>query len=184
MGNSVRAHTSAHPQRIKVLKHFVYIWHGCGVDSKWVWSLNHDITASLRLCPTPIFQNSPPDLHRHNSVRVPPYAHPRHIKMLMLKHFVYIWHWCGMHSKRVWTLNHDITTSLGLGLSSIFLKSTPALHRRNSVRVHPYPYAHPRQIKVLKHFIHMTWMWDALQAGLEPQPWHYNIIFLGSAQFS
>ena len=45
-----------------------------------------------------------------------------------------------MHSKRVWSLNHDITTSLGLGLSSIFLKSTPALHRRNSVSVHPYAY--------------------------------------------
>jgi hypothetical protein len=34
-----------------------------------------------------------------------------------------------MHSKRVWSLNDDITTSLGLGLSSIFLKSTPALLR-------------------------------------------------------
>jgi hypothetical protein len=54
-----------------------------------------------------------------------------------------------MHSKRVWSLNHDITTSLGLGISSIFLNSTPALHRRNSVRVHPYAY--PRHIKVLKH---------------------------------
>ena len=54
-----------------------------------------------------------------------------------------------MHSKQVWSLNHDITTSLGLGLSSIFLKSTPALHRRNSVRVHPY--AHLQHIKVLKH---------------------------------
>jgi hypothetical protein len=38
-------------------------------------------------------------------------------------------------------LNHDITTSLGLGLSPIFLKSTPDLHRHNSVRAHPY--AHP-----------------------------------------
>ena len=44
--------------------------------------------ASLRLCPTPIFQNSPPDLHRHNSVRADPYAHPQHINVL--KHFVYI----------------------------------------------------------------------------------------------
>jgi hypothetical protein len=45
----------------------------------------------------------------------------------VLKHCVYIWHGCGMHSKRVWSLNHDITTSLGLGLSSIFLNSTPGL---------------------------------------------------------
>ncbi len=58
------------------------------MDSKWVWSLNHDITASLRPRPTPIFLNSTPDLHRHNSVRADPYAHPQHIKVL--KHFVYI----------------------------------------------------------------------------------------------
>jgi hypothetical protein len=51
----------------------------------------------------------------------------------VLKHCVYIWHGCGMHSKRVCSLNHDITTSLGLGVSSIFLNSTPKLHRRISV---------------------------------------------------
>jgi hypothetical protein len=60
---------------------------------------------------------------------------------------------CGMHTKRVWSLNYDITTSLGLGLSSIFLKSTPDLHRRNSVRVHPYD--HPWHIKVLKHIVYI-----------------------------
>ncbi len=58
------------------------------MDSKWVWSLNHDITTSLRLHPTPIFLNSTPDLHRRNSVRVHTYDHPQHIKVL--KHFVYI----------------------------------------------------------------------------------------------
>ena len=58
------------------------------MDSKWVWSLNHDITTSLRLRPTPIFLNSTPNLHRHNSVRAHPYAHPQHIKVL--KHFVYL----------------------------------------------------------------------------------------------
>jgi hypothetical protein len=60
-----------------------------------------------------------------------------------------------MHSKQFWSLNHDITTSLGLGLglSSIFLKSTPELHRRNSVRVDPY--AHPQHIKLLKHFVYI-----------------------------
>ena len=49
------------------------------MDFKWVWSLNHDITTSLRLHPTPIFLNSTPDLHRHNSVsvRADPCAHPQ-----------------------------------------------------------------------------------------------------------
>ena len=154
--NSVRVHPYAHPQHIKVLKHCVYIWHGCWMQSVGVWSLNHDITASLGgLGLSSIFLKSTPALHRRNSnsVRVHPYAHPKHIKVL--KHCVYIWHGCGMLSKRVWSLNHDFTTSLGgLGLSSIFLKSTPALHKRNSVRVHPY--VHPQHINVLKHFVH-TW---------------------------
>ena len=46
------------------------------------------ISLRTRLRPTPIFLNSTPGLHRRNSVRVHPYAHPRHIKVL--KHFVYI----------------------------------------------------------------------------------------------
>ena len=58
-----------------------------------------------------------------------------------------------MHSKWVWSLNHDITTSLGLALSPIFLKSTPNLHRQNSVRAHTY--AHPQLIMVLKHFVYI-----------------------------
>ncbi len=110
--NSVRVPPYAHPQHIKVLKHSVYIWHGCGMHSKWVWSLNHDITTSLRLRPTPIFPKSTPDLHMPNRVRADPYAHPRHIKVL--KHFVYIWHGCGMDSKLVWSANHDMTTSQAL----------------------------------------------------------------------
>jgi hypothetical protein len=58
------------------------------MQSKGVWSLNHDITTSFGLSPTPIFLKSTPDPHRRNSVRGHPYAHPQHIKVL--KHFVYI----------------------------------------------------------------------------------------------
>ncbi len=58
-----------------------------------------------------------------------------------------------MHFTGVWSLNHDITTSLGLSHTPNFLKYTPNLHRRNSVRVHPY--AHPRQIKVIKNFVYI-----------------------------
>ncbi len=58
------------------------------MQSTGVWSLNQDITTSFGLSPTPSFPKSTPDLHRRNSVRVHPYAHPQHIKVL--KHFVYI----------------------------------------------------------------------------------------------
>jgi hypothetical protein len=59
-----------------------------------------------------------------------------------------------INNQSVWDAVHrdlephrDITTSLGLRTTSISLKSFPDLHRRNSVRVHPY--AHPQHIKVL-----------------------------------
>ncbi len=64
------------------------------MQSMGAWSLNHDITTSsgLRLSPTPIFLKSTPDLQRHNSVRVHPYAYSQHIKVLEL--FIYIlWMW-------------------------------------------------------------------------------------------
>jgi hypothetical protein len=40
-----------------MLKHFVYICYGCGMNFTWVRSLNHDLTASLRLTHTPIILN-------------------------------------------------------------------------------------------------------------------------------
>ena len=59
------------------------------MHSTGVWSLNHDITTSLRLCNTPIYQKSTPDLQRCNSVRVDTFTHPQHIKVL--KHLIYIY---------------------------------------------------------------------------------------------
>ncbi len=53
-----------------------------------VWSLNHVITTSLGLSQTPIIKKPPQHLHRCNSVRVHPYAYPKHIKVI--KHFIYI----------------------------------------------------------------------------------------------
>ncbi len=122
------------------------------MQSMGVWSLNHDITTSPGPGPIPIFLKLvTPDLHRLTHVRVHPYAHPQHIKVLEL--FLYIYYGCGMQSTGVWSLNHDIATSLGLSPTPIFLKPTPNLHRLNSVRVHPY--AHPQHIKVLKHFVYI-----------------------------
>jgi hypothetical protein len=121
--NSVRVDPYAHSQHIKVLKHFVYIWYGCGMQSMGVWSLNHDITTSLGLIHTPNIQKFTPALHRHNSVRVDPYAHSQHIKVLKL--FIYIYYGCGMQSTGVWSLNYDITTSLGLAHTPIFQNWSP-----------------------------------------------------------
>ena len=47
MCNSLRVHPYAHPPRIKVLKHFIYIQYGCGMQSVVVPSLNHGSTISF-----------------------------------------------------------------------------------------------------------------------------------------
>ncbi len=82
--NSVRVHPYAHPQHMKVLKHLIYIQYGCGKQSAGVYSLHHDTTTSFGIRLTPIFQNLAPTLHRYNSVRVHPYAHPQHMNMKVL----------------------------------------------------------------------------------------------------
>ncbi len=53
--NRVRVHSYAHKHNWKVLKHVMYIQYDCEKQSKVVYSLNHDITASFTL-------NSDPEL--------------------------------------------------------------------------------------------------------------------------
>jgi len=52
---AIMMHPYAHPQYLKVLKHFVYIQYGCGMQSMGVCSLNHDLTTSYRLGHAPFF---------------------------------------------------------------------------------------------------------------------------------
>ena len=52
-----------------------------------------------------------------------------------------------MQSTVVLNLNHELTTSLGLNHTLIFLKSNPTWHKSNSVRADTY--AHPQLSKVL-----------------------------------
>ena len=56
-----------------------------------------------------------------------------------------------MQSLGVWSLNHDLTTTLGLSHVPIFPKSTAS-----------------QGAKIL--CIHPIWMWDAVNGGLQPQP--------------
>jgi hypothetical protein len=108
----IRVDPYAHPQHLKVLKHFVYIQYVCGMHSMGVCSLNHGTTTSYRLSNTPFSRKIHPHLHMYQGIRVYPYAHLQHLKVL--KHFVYIQYGCGMHSMGVCSLNHDTTTSYRL----------------------------------------------------------------------
>jgi len=47
--NSVMVHPYAHPQHMKLLKHFIYIQYGCEMQSVVAHILNHDTTTSFRL---------------------------------------------------------------------------------------------------------------------------------------
>ncbi len=149
--NGIRVDTYAHPQHIKVLKYFVCIQYQCGMQSMGAWSLNHHITTSLGRRHTPHFLQSIPNLLRHNSVRVDTYAHPQHIKVKKTLCIYGMDVGCSLYGGG-WSLNHHITTSLGLcpSTSQNSLKSIlDNLHRGNSVSVDPD--AHPQHIKVLKH---------------------------------
>ncbi len=55
-----------------------------------------------------------------------------------------------------WGVNHDVTTSLGFTHPNFSRIHPHLLHRHDSVRRHTY--AHPQQIKVLKHFVYIWYM--------------------------
>ena len=104
---------------------------------------------------------------------VDPYDRSHHINEP--KHFVYIQHGCGMQSEASCSLNHDITTSLGL-------RSTQKKHK---IRPPPaqacqckgkliWPFTlFQASSKTL--WIHPIWMWGPLMPTVASQPWHYNI---------
>ncbi len=64
--------------------------------------------------PYPNFPKFGPHLHMYNSVRVHPYTHPQHMKVLDI--FIHIQCGCGMQSVVVYSLNHDTTAHLGPAL--------------------------------------------------------------------
>jgi hypothetical protein len=173
---SIRMHSYAHPQDLKVLKHCVYIQYGygCGMHLMGVCSLNHDTTTSL-LGHTPFSQKFHPHLHMYYSIRMNPYAyaHPQHLRVL--KHFVYIQYGCGMHLMGVCSFNHDTTSSLGLGHTTVFLKFTPKpahVLQHNDAPICSYTAS--QGAKTL--FIHLIWMWDAVNGGWQSSvkvfPWY------------
>ena len=138
-----------------------------------LWSLNHDLTTSFGLCHALNFPKIHPhlQLQRWNSIRVHPYAHPQHIKVL--RHFVYLWYRCRMQFVGLWSLNHDLTTTLGLRNALIF----PKIHLPAQVKqCKCAPMCPPKTLKGAKTlWLYMIWMWDVFCEVSEHQPWPYNI---------
>ncbi len=126
---SVRVNPYAHSHHIKVLnlKHFVYIQQGCEMQSLWLFSAS-TMTAQCHSgsAITQIFKNWPlaSYLHMYYSVRVNPYAHPQHIKVL--KHIECILYGCGLQSEASCSINHDTTSSFGFAHTPIFQNLAPS----------------------------------------------------------
>ena len=122
-------------------------------------------------------KNHPPHLHRCYSVRVHPYAHPQIMKVL--KHFIYLQYGCGMQFGTSCSLNHDTITSFGSTLPHLSKKFTPHhLHSWYS-KIGPIGPTTAYECAQTLH-IHPIWMWDAVSEGLQPQPWHHNVIWAPS----
>jgi hypothetical protein len=88
----------------------------------------HYIITQAQVYPK-IVPKSTPDLHRHTSVTVGPYAHQQHVKVL--KHYAYISYGCGIHSTGCLSLNHGIASSLVLK-SQVYPK-IPKIHPQPSL---------------------------------------------------
>ncbi len=112
---------------------------GCspwGFGASAITSLHHpDLALSQS------FLKSTPNLHRHNNVRMDPYAHSQHIKVFKYFNiyktlFIYpTWMW-DAQSEASFSCNHYITTSLGLSHTPTF-QNLVIPHWHSSVRVPP-----------------------------------------------
>jgi hypothetical protein len=43
----VRTHPYSHPLHMKIVKDLAWVWHWCGIDLDWVYSLNHCTSPSF-----------------------------------------------------------------------------------------------------------------------------------------
>jgi len=110
----------AHPQHLKVLKHFVYpIWMWDAVNG--VCSLNHDTTTSYRLGHTPFPLKFTPPCTCNTAMDASIYTSTA---SQGIKTFVYIQYGCGMQSMGVCSLNHYTATSYRLSQTPFSLNFT------------------------------------------------------------
>ncbi len=125
------------------------MWDAVNGGLKLLQSLHYIIQAR----PYPIFPKTQPHLHTYYSIRMHPYAHPQHLKMLI--HFVYIQYGCGMQSMGVWNLYNDTTTSYRLGHTPFSLKPPTTCTCNTAIMMHPY--AHPQHLKKLKLVVYIQY---------------------------
>ena len=154
---------------------------------RWIWI---GATASITAFHHDLSAGGGPDFSQNskslvgmsgcNVVGTHPYAHQQHI--MIVKHLIYTWDWCEMNMGWVFSLNHRISPwVIGCGSGSclvgldFLLNSKSLVGMSGSYIVGTHPYAHPHYIKVVKHLIYMTLVWDEYGLGLQPQSPHFTI---------
>jgi hypothetical protein len=81
----------AHPLHMKVVKHLACVWHWCGINLDWVYSLNHCTSPSFVAQELPRFLGDLQSLVNEsgrNVVRTHPYSHPLHMKVVK---YLFMW---------------------------------------------------------------------------------------------
>ncbi len=85
--DGLRMHPYGHPLHQNVLKYFIYIYNRCFIQSEGVLGLTHVIVLRFVISCYPADSASSNHLHGLDGLRMHPYGHPLHQKVL--KYFIY-----------------------------------------------------------------------------------------------
>jgi hypothetical protein len=88
-------------------------------------------------------------------------------------HVYPIWMWEAI--KRVYSLNHDIMASFKLDSDPELPISDPTLSEKQSKGAFICPQTLLKGAQT--HNIYSIWMYEAINSGLQHQPWHQSIIY-------
>jgi hypothetical protein len=119
--DGLRMHPYGHPLNHKVLNHIIHIWDRSFIQSAVVPGLSLDIV--VRFVPS-CYPDSASSTHLHgfDGLRMQPYGHPLHRKVL--KYFIYIYNRCVIQSEVVPEIDYVIL----VGLYTVVTQVQPAWH--------------------------------------------------------
>ncbi len=144
------------------------------LGSNLQWSTASTITSwhHLHSTVTKNYQNLT-HLWQCNNVRVHLYAYVPHWKER--KHFIYVHCGCGKKASKVdYRLNRDIMASFLLNSHPELLKTNQASAVQQCKTALMCLHTSLKGAKTL--YTYPIWLWEAIEGGLHPQPWHHGII--------
>ncbi len=140
----------------------LYEWHGCGMQSEVVYSLNLGMVVTWITYNFSQLLKSCCIIYGGNGVRVHSHAHPQLQQVII--HLAYVWHGCGMQFERSYSLHHSAVASFALIHRQQFQSA------KKNCEVASKIWQSTTAEGVKSPYICVTWMWDALWSGFQPQP--------------